>query len=177
MLKHVLLKQVKDGALALPESTDLIQTTDDGVKIYDLVAPEGYTCLGSIAVKKGEDPDITRYCCPKNEYLIEAEERPIYKWSDTAIYTSTRSSPAGVIASTFKATKVTPENKKTWTPADTSVATFNAYGGNYNGFPASNLNKKGGMWISKNDSGARGITVKFAKEVTISRFSDQCSKF
>ena len=104
MLKHMLLKEVKVGALAYPESLKLVQITDDGVKFYDLVAPEGYTCLGSIAVKKDEQPDLTRYCCPKNKYLTDAEHKLVFKWPESFIYTPTRSSPSGVIASTFKAT-------------------------------------------------------------------------
>ena len=107
MLKHVLLKSVKDGSLAMPESVELAQTTEDGVKIFDLIPREGYTCLGSIAVKKDEEPDVARYCCPRNEYLIEADMKAIFKWARTTIYSSSRTSPAGVIASTFK-TSISP---------------------------------------------------------------------
>ena len=103
MLKHVLLKAVKEGSLAMPESVKLIQTTEEGVRIYDLIAPEGYTCLGGIAVKKDKEPDVTRYCCPRNEYLIEADKKAIFKWENSAIYSSARTAPGGVIASTFKA--------------------------------------------------------------------------
>ena len=102
MLKHVLLKEVKEGALARPIDSSFAQRTNDNVEIYNLVAPEGYTCLGSIAVKNNEKPDLSRYCCPKNEYLIKAIERPTYKWSSAVIYGSARFSPSGVIASTFK---------------------------------------------------------------------------
>ena len=101
MLKHVLLKEVKKGALARATDATLALTTDD-LDYYNLVAPGGYTCLGSIAVKKNEEPDLTRYCCPKDEYLIPAIERPIYKWSSGVLYGSTRDSPSGIIASTFK---------------------------------------------------------------------------
>ena len=79
MLKHVLLKEVKEGSLKQPESITHIMTTKSGLNLYDLVPPEGYKCLGSIAVKNGEEPDPSRYCCPKSEYLIEADPFAMFK--------------------------------------------------------------------------------------------------
>ena len=112
MLLHVLLKEVKEGALTMPASATLVQTTEEGVKIYDLKPPEGYTCLGSIAVKTGEEPDLSRYCCPKAQYVIEAQNLPIFKWSSSAIYGSIRSHPEALIASTFTAKSSSLQGRK-----------------------------------------------------------------
>ena len=116
MLKHLVLQWNKAGALDLPKSAELIQETSGGVRIYDLVprSPD-YTCLGSIAVKKGEEPDISRYCCVKNDYVTSAKEIPLFKWYSSALYGSIRSKLTAVIASTFKARKEILPNGTTGT--------------------------------------------------------------
>ena len=112
MLKHVIVKPVKKGSLASPESTKLILTSEEGVKIYHLMAPEGYTCLGNIILKNGESLDTSGYCCPKNEYLIEAAEQKLRYLDNKSksfktpgfngwIVSHIRNDPNGVIASTF----------------------------------------------------------------------------
>ena len=112
MLKHVLLKEVKEGTLKQPESITQIMTTIIGPHLYDLVPPEGYKCLGSIAVKKDEQPDLSRYCCVKTEYLVEAESFAMFKKKTFVIYGMRRSEPGAVIASTFKASSgLTPYQK------------------------------------------------------------------
>lgn len=47
--------------------------------MYDMIAPCGYTCLGSVAVtSRTERPDLNRYCCVNNEYLTQANTKFVW---------------------------------------------------------------------------------------------------
>ena len=85
---HVLVKAVKKGALVNPQS--LTKVWDDegadnakALSVWYMEPPLGYTCLGSaISGLKGyTPPDPKRYCCVKNEYLVDAKFR--FGWRNT----------------------------------------------------------------------------------------------
>ena len=51
------------------------------VTMYDMLAPCGYSCLGSVAVaSRTERPDLSKYCCVNNEYLTQAGNE--FVWSN-----------------------------------------------------------------------------------------------
>ena len=122
MLRHVIIKPIEDDSVAYPTSANLILTTAAGEKIYEMTAPNGYTCLGNIMLKKGEELDdvISGYCCPKSKYLIEAEEQPLryldgknpFPSFTGMIYSHIRRNVKGVIASTFSIGKTDEEVRR-----------------------------------------------------------------
>ena len=122
MLRHVIIKPIEDDSVAYPTSANLILTTAAGEKIYEMTAPNGYTCLGNIMLKKGEELDdvISGYCCPKNNYLVEAAEQKL-RYMDGKnpfpsftgwIYGNIRKNPDGVISSTFSVRKTNVGGKR-----------------------------------------------------------------
>ena len=49
------------------------------VTFYDMLAPCGYSCLGSVAVtSRTERPDLSKYCCVNNEYLTQAGNEAVW---------------------------------------------------------------------------------------------------
>ena len=109
-LKHVVLKEIKEGALAMPDGFNLAFSSigfvsRDIMHVYSMVAPRGYQCLGSVAMKDGEGlPDRTKYCCVKTEYLIEGNLIPRFKFESGVIYTIERQKmdSRGLITGSFK---------------------------------------------------------------------------
>ena len=84
--KAVLVSQRKAGALVSPSSFTLVWNdggsgADADVAIYKMNAPSGYTCLGGVAVNShSTKPDSNKYCCVKNEYVVQAEA--VHTWND-----------------------------------------------------------------------------------------------
>ena len=84
--KAVLVSQRKPGALVNPSSFSLVWNdrgsgADDDVAIYRMNAPSGYTCLGGVAVRShSSQPDKQKYCCVKNEYVVQADT--VHTWND-----------------------------------------------------------------------------------------------
>ena len=123
-LKHVVLKEVKSGALARPDGFNLEfsskwSNSRGSIQVFSMVAPEGYQCLGSVVMKGGDgQPDKTKYCCVKDEYLIESNLTPRFKFEGGAIYSSERKKmdSRGLITGTFHAFKLpsTETNTKSW---------------------------------------------------------------
>ena len=79
-------KKSKSGALVNPTSFSLVWK-DSGsgahkdVAIYRMVAPSDYTCLGGVAMNSWSTlPDPRKYCCVKNEYLVQADTKET--WND-----------------------------------------------------------------------------------------------
>ena len=113
-LKHVVLKEIKEGALARPAGFNLEFSSQksgskDYIQVYSMVAPEGYGCLGSV-VMKGRDgqPERTQYCCVKTEYLIDGNLIPRFKFKRGAIYSVERKKmdSRGLILGTFQTLKL-----------------------------------------------------------------------
>lgn len=84
--KSVLVSQNKPGALINPISFSLVWK-DSGsgarndVAIYQMHAPSMYTCLGGVAVGSySTQPDVSKYCCVKNEYIVQADTE--HTWDD-----------------------------------------------------------------------------------------------
>jgi len=74
----------KNGVLASPTGftqvwADHGSGADYSVAIYRMNAPSGYTCLGNVAVGNyGTIPDVSKYCCVKNEYVVRADTVQVY---------------------------------------------------------------------------------------------------
>ncbi|KAL5272547.1 hypothetical protein ACHWQZ_G000674 [Mnemiopsis leidyi] len=84
--KGVLVAMRKAGALVHPSSfTRVWKDSGSGahadVAIYKMNAPSGYTCLGGVAMGSHSDqPDSSKYCCVKKEYLVQGETE--HTWND-----------------------------------------------------------------------------------------------
>jgi len=71
-------KGFRSLALAQPVGFDLVwkdhgSGAKEDVGIYNLIAPNGYSCLGSVAVASHSAlPNPAQYCCVRNEYLVQA---------------------------------------------------------------------------------------------------------
>ena len=87
LFKAILVSAKKSGAVKQPAGFTKIWT-DRGsgaklsVAIYRMNAPSGYTCLGHVAVGGGS-PDASKYCCIKNEYVVQADTVQVYNDAGT----------------------------------------------------------------------------------------------
>ena len=85
-VEHLLAHAIQPGALVPPigffeEFDDTGSGVDTPVTFYDMLAPCGYTCLGSVAVtSRTERPDREKYCCVNNEYLTKGNNE--YVWNN-----------------------------------------------------------------------------------------------
>ena len=85
-MEHFLVHAIQPGALVPPvaffeEFDDTGSGVDTPVTFYDMLAPCGYTCLGSVAVtSRTERPDREKYCCVNNEYLTKGDNE--FVWSN-----------------------------------------------------------------------------------------------
>ena len=85
-VEHFLAHAIQPGALVPPigffeEFDDTGSGVDTPVTFYDMLAPCGYTCLGSVAVtSRTERPDREKYCCVNNEYLTKGDNE--FVWSN-----------------------------------------------------------------------------------------------
>lgn len=84
--KAVLVSQRKAGALSHPIRFSRVWR-DSGsgaysdVAIYMMNAPSGYTCLGGVAMGSHyTKPDSSKYCCVKNQYVVQADT--VHTWND-----------------------------------------------------------------------------------------------
>ena len=70
--------------------------------------PDGYECVGSVAVINDEAPDPHKYCCVKREYLLAAERLPVFKFDRGVIFKPERRSTdsRGLMAGSFVAKKL-----------------------------------------------------------------------
>ena len=96
-LKAVLVSSRKRGALVNPTSfTQVWNVTGNtsGIFIYRMHAPEGYTCLGDVAVdyaSQPESPDTSRYCCIKNDYVVYGQPIRVFGMQSHSLWTVIRS--------------------------------------------------------------------------------------
>ena len=85
-IEHFVAHAIAPGALVRPvgffeEFDDTGSGVDKPVTFYDMLAPCGYTCLGSVAVtSRTERPDLNKYCCVNNEYLTKGNNE--FVWSN-----------------------------------------------------------------------------------------------
>ena len=85
--KALLVSEKKAGALAEPVTFQEMFVVHekgnvDPLRIHSMTPPKGYTSLGFVAsFKTAEDlaPDLTRYRCIKNEYLVEADTQEMFQ--------------------------------------------------------------------------------------------------
>ena len=54
---------------------------DDDVKIYELIPPSGYTCLGHVAVRSGT-PSLSSYRCVRDDYVEFVPLKRSATWDD-----------------------------------------------------------------------------------------------
>ena len=71
----ILVKANKDGILITPTLEKVWDDKGSGahkdVSIYRMIAPQGFTCLGSVVIASHEEtPDPSKYCCVANEYVV-----------------------------------------------------------------------------------------------------------
>ena len=89
--KAILVSAHKPGAVNHPAGFTKIWT-DKGsgaklhVFIYRMNVPFGYTCLGHVAVTHGT-PATSKYCCVKNEYVVQADTVQVYNDAKTGANT------------------------------------------------------------------------------------------
>ena len=80
------------------------------LEIYSLTAPEGFTCLGD-AVTRGGKPDLNRYCCVRNDLLIDGDSyfstnlRIDGKEYNVRLPRRKDNTHEGIVTSTFKVQK------------------------------------------------------------------------
>ena len=83
-VEHYLAYAIAPGALVKPigffeEFDDTGSGVDTPVTFYDMLAPCGYTCIGSVAVtSRTERPDLNKYCCVNNEYLTKGNNQFVW---------------------------------------------------------------------------------------------------
>ena len=61
--------------------TDAGSGADDDVKIYELIPPSGYKCLGHVAVRSGT-PSLSTYRCVRNDYVEYVPIKRYATWHD-----------------------------------------------------------------------------------------------
>jgi len=118
----LVVKSNGNNALAAPVSTTYLwKDSGSGAKwdvtFYKLIPPNGYTCLGDIAVRSWvTKPDLNKYRCVKNEYLVMGQlDNEIWDdggsgaHTDVVIYEVRRSSSEyyGLEARNFRARNYT----------------------------------------------------------------------
>ena len=114
-IEHFLAYAIAPGALVKPieffeQFDDTGSGVDTPVTFYDMLAPCGYTCLGTVAVtSRTERPDLNKYCCVNNEYLTKGNNK--FAWNnkgnhalrESSIWWNTPKDESGIYQAHFMA--------------------------------------------------------------------------
>ena len=89
------MKELKPGVLVHPTgfrkiftssglSTSLTMKSE--LDFYEMRSPYGYTCLGHVISKAGQEPDKSKYCCLLNEYVTSGDLKKVASYSSFNIH-------------------------------------------------------------------------------------------
>ena len=99
---------------------------DHDVEVYRMNAPDGYSCLGGVAMETyNEVPDAEHYCCIKNNYLVNGQWQKLYDSSGTGVSaplslweTLPGPDPSGIEVGIFVPSEIKDGSVYTYPPGD-----------------------------------------------------------